>query len=60
MRDVRSNIRLWGMESEIACHAEMSKMPKLVGKRCPSYKYWERAEAGCMGCDRGSAMKMDG
>ena len=32
LRDFRSNIRLWGMKGEIARHAELTKMPKHVGK----------------------------
>jgi len=32
LRVVRSNIRLWGVKSEIARHAELSKMPEHASK----------------------------
>ena len=32
LRDVRSNIRLWGMKSEIARHTELSEMPEHASK----------------------------
>ena len=32
LRDVRSNVRLWGMQCEIARHAELSNMPNHAGK----------------------------
>ena len=32
LRDVRDNVRLWGMKSEIARHAELSAMPENKNK----------------------------
>ena len=32
LRGACSNVKLWGMQCEIACHAQLSKMPEHLNK----------------------------